>query len=70
MPAEAAGIDLKLDKQNPVKHPIKSAVSSQKDKSFEAFVINLLGKRFEKLAVANEKDCIRVIHNGWLDKQV
>ena len=59
-PAEAAGIDLKLDKQNPMKDLIvKSATEATKEKSPEMYVINQLGKRFEKLTVINEKDCIK-----------
>jgi len=69
-PAEAAGIDLKLDKQNPMKDLIvKSAVASQKETNFEGYVINQLGKRFEKLTVVNEMDCIKFKQKGWIERQ-
>lgn len=69
-PAEAAGIDLKLDKQNPMKDLIvKSATASQKEKNPEMYVINQLGKRFEKLTVINEKDCIKFKQNGWIERE-
>jgi hypothetical protein len=59
-PAEATDIDLMLDKQNPMKDLIvKSAIASQKEKNPEMYVVNQLGKRFEKLTVINKKDCIK-----------
>jgi hypothetical protein len=33
-------------------------------------VLEYSDKRFEKLTVINEKDCIKVIPKGWLDKQI
>lgn len=69
-PAEAAGIDLKLDKQNPMKDLIvKSATENSKEKSFELYVINQLCKRFEKLTISNEKDCIKFKQKGWIERQ-
>jgi hypothetical protein len=29
-----------------------------------------LGKRVQQVNIVNEKDCIKVIPKGWLDKQV
>lgn len=70
-PAEAAGIDLKLDRQNPMKDLIvKSATEGLKEKSPEMYVINQLGKRFEKLTVANEKDCIKFVQKGWIEREM
>jgi putative transposase len=69
-PAEAAGIDLKLDKQNPMKDLIvKSAIASQKETNFEGYVIKQLGKRFEKLSVVTERDYIKFKQQGWIEKQ-
>jgi transposase-like protein len=69
-PAEAAGIDLKLAKENPMKDLIvKAATAIQKDTRPEMFVINQLGKRYEKLAVINEKDCIKFKQKRWIEKQ-
>lgn len=69
-PAEASGIDLKLDKQNPMKDLIvKSATESQKDKNPEMYVINQLGKRFEKLTVTNEMDCIKFKQKAWIERE-
>jgi putative transposase len=70
-PAEAAGIDLKLDPQNPMKDLIvKSATESLKEKSPEMYVINQLGKRFEKLTVDNEKDCVKFKQKAWIEREV
>lgn len=67
-PAEAAGIDLKLDKKNPMKDLIvKSA--SQKENDFEGYVVSQLGKRFERLTVINEKDCIKFKQKAWIERQ-
>ncbi|MGI0015796.1 MAG: hypothetical protein ACREBU_20455 [Nitrososphaera sp.] len=69
-PAEVAGINLNLDKQNPMKDLIvKSAVASQKDTNFECYVIDQLGKRFEKLTVVNEKDCIKFKQKVWIERE-
>lgn len=69
-PAEAAGLDLKLDKGQPIKDLIvKAATASQKDTRPEMFVINQLGKRYQNLDVVNEKDCIKFKQKRWMEKQ-
>jgi transposase-like protein/predicted nucleic acid-binding Zn finger protein/uncharacterized protein (DUF1778 family) len=70
-PAEAAGIDLKLDKQNPMKDLIAQAANHQdKSANLERFVVNQLGKRYEKLTVINEKDCIKFKQKCWIEKEI
>jgi glucose dehydrogenase len=69
-PAEATDIDLMLDKQNPMKDLIvKSAIASQKEKNPEMYVVNQLGKRFEKLTVINKKDCIKPKQKAWIERE-
>lgn len=34
------------------------------------YVINQLGKRFEKLTVINEKDCIKFKQKCWIEREV
>jgi hypothetical protein len=69
-PAEAAGMDLKLDPQNRMKDLIiKSATESLKEKNPEIYVINQLGKRFEKLTVINEKDCMKFKQKSWIERE-
>jgi hypothetical protein len=52
--------DLKLDKQNPIGDLIvKSATEATKESNFELYVINQLGKRYEKLTIYNEKHSIK-----------
>jgi transposase-like protein len=60
-PAEASGIDLNLGK-NKIKDLI---VKSKTPYNFAT----QLGKRLEKVNIVNEKDCIRVIPKGWIEKQ-
>jgi hypothetical protein len=48
---------------------LKSATESQKEKGPEMYVINQLGKRFEKLTVINEKDCIKFRQKGWIERE-
>ncbi|MEW5841541.1 hypothetical protein [Nitrososphaera sp.] len=68
-PAEAAGLDLGLDKRNPMKDLIAKAINEQdKHVFFERYVINQLGKRYEKLMVVNEKDCIKFKQKCWIEK--
>lgn len=68
-PAEAAGLSLNLNEQNRLKDLIaKSAVATNKENDFAGFVINQLGKRFEKLEVLSEKDCIRFKQKAWIEK--
>lgn len=33
------------------------------------YVINQLDKRFEKLTVVNEKDCIKFKQKGWIERE-
>lgn len=69
-PAEAANIGLNLNEQNRIKDLIvKSAINGEKERNFEGFVINQLGKRFEKLNIINEKDCIKFKQKAWIEKQ-
>lgn len=69
-PAEAAGLNLNLNEQNRLKDLIvKSATNNDKEKNFEGFVVNQLGKRFEKLTIQNEKDCIKFRQRAWLERQ-
>jgi hypothetical protein len=42
---------------------VKSAIA--KDSNFEGYVINQLGKRFEKLTVINKKDCMKFKQKEW-----
>jgi hypothetical protein len=48
---------------------IKSRVANNKETNFECYVINQLGKRFEKLTVVSEKDCIRFKQKVWIKRQ-
>lgn len=69
-PAEAADLDLKLDKENPLKDLIvKAANATQKDIRPEMYIINQLGKRYHNLQVINEKDCIKFKQKCWIEKQ-
>jgi transposase-like protein len=61
-PAEAMGIDLGLN-ENKFKDLI---VQSTQIKNFTT----QLGKRIEKVNIVNEKDCIKVIAKGWIDKAI
>jgi hypothetical protein len=60
-PAEAAKIDLNLNPQNRLKDLI---VKSAAQKEIAE------GKRVQHVNIVNEKDCIKVMLKGWLDKQV
>ena len=65
----AAGLDLGLDKQNPMKDLIAKATNEQDEHVyFERYVIKHLGKRYEKLTVINEKDCIKFKQKCWIEK--
>jgi uncharacterized protein YecE (DUF72 family) len=44
-------------------------LASLKETNFEGYVIKQLGKRFEKLTVVNEKDCIKFKQKCWIEKQ-
>lgn len=69
-PAEAAGLNLNLNEQNKLKDLIvKAAINNEKEKNFEGYVITQLGKRFERLTVINEKDCIKFKQKCWIEKQ-
>jgi hypothetical protein len=69
-PAEAAGLDLKLNKQNPMNDLIvKSATASLKETNLEGYVIKQLGERFEKLTVVIEKDYIKFKQKYWIERQ-
>lgn len=69
-PAKAANLGLNLNEQNRIKDLIvKSAINGEKERNFEGFVINQLGKRFEKLAIINENDCIKFKPKLWIEKQ-
>jgi hypothetical protein len=46
---------------------VKSAIA--KESNFEGYVINQLGKRFEKLTVINEKDCMKFKQKEWSETQ-
>jgi hypothetical protein len=48
---------------------VKAPTNNDKEKNFEGFVINQLGKRFEKLTIQNEKDCIKFRQKAWLERQ-
>lgn len=60
-PAEAAGIDLDLEKDK-----IKDLISQSARKNNFA---TRLGKRIENVTISNEGDCIKVVPKRWLDKQ-
>lgn len=49
---------------------IKDHFENTKEKNPEMYVINQLGKRFEKLTVINEKDCIKFKQKCWIEKEV
>jgi transposase-like protein/predicted nucleic acid-binding Zn finger protein len=61
-PAEASGIDLKLGNDK-IKDLITKSVESKGN-----FAIQL-GKRIDRVTIANEGDCIKVIPKGWIEKQ-
>ncbi len=61
-PAEAAKIDLELG-HNKIKDLITKSTESKGN-----FAVQL-GKRIEKVNVVNEKDCIKVIPKGWMERQ-
>ena len=67
-PAEAAKIDLNLNPQNRLKDLIVKSVE-QKEITDGKFAIHL-GKRIHHVVITNEKDSVKVIPKGWLDKQV
>jgi hypothetical protein len=46
---------------------VKSAIA--KESNFEGYVINQLGKRFEKLTAINEKDCMKFKQKEWSETQ-
>lgn len=69
-PAEAAGLNLNLNEQNRLKDLIvKAATNNEKERNFEGYVIAQLGKRFAKLNIVNEKDCIKFKQKAWIEKQ-
>lgn len=47
----------------------KGAEAIQKNILPEIYVISQLGKRFEKLTVNNEKDCIKSKQKVWIERQ-
>jgi len=61
-PAEASGIDLGLG-YDKIKDLITKSVESKSN-----FAVQL-GKRIEKVKVVNEKDCVKVICKGWMERQ-
>jgi G3E family GTPase len=48
---------------------VKSANASLKQTNFEDYVVKQLGKRFEKMTVSNEKDCIKFKQKIWIERQ-
>ncbi|MGI0102299.1 MAG: DDE-type integrase/transposase/recombinase [Nitrosotalea sp.] len=60
-PAEASGIDLGLG-HDKIKDLITKSVESKGN-----FAVQL-GKRIDKVKIVNEKDCIKVIPKGWMEK--
>jgi len=60
-PAEASGIDLNLGNDK-IKDLVTKSIESKGN-----FAVQL-GKRIEKVNVVNEKDCIKVIPKGWMEK--
>jgi transposase-like protein/predicted nucleic acid-binding Zn finger protein len=62
-PAEAAKIDLGLGHDK-----IKDLITKSKESTKCNFVVQL-GKRIELVNIVNEKDCIKVIAKGWIEKQ-
>ncbi len=61
-PAEASGIDLKLG-NNKIKDLITKSVEFKNNFALQ------LGKRLERVNIVNEKDCIKVVPKGWVEKQ-
>jgi hypothetical protein len=61
-------IDLNLNPQNRLKDLIVKSVE-QKEITDGKFAIHL-GKRIHHVVITNEKDSVKVIPKGWLDKQV
>ncbi|MHB8602010.1 MAG: DDE-type integrase/transposase/recombinase [Nitrosotalea sp.] len=60
-PAEASGIDLNLGNDK-----IKDLITKSAESKCN-FAVQL-GKRIEKVSIVNEKDCVKVIPKGWMEK--
>jgi hypothetical protein len=67
-PAAAAKIDLNLNQRNRLKDLIAKS-AAQKEIAEGKFAVHL-GERVQHVNIINEKDCIKVMLKGWLDKQV
>lgn len=61
-PAEASGIDLKLGNDK-IRNLITKSTESKCN------FVGQLDKRIEKVSVVNEKDCVKVICKGWMERQ-
>ena len=61
-PAESAGIDLNLG-HDKIKDLITKSIESRSN-----FAVQL-GKRIDKVTIANEGDCIKVTPKGWIERQ-
>ena len=64
-PAEAAGINLNLG-ENKVESLMRQAAVHAKETKTEPLVKGL-GIRINKIAILNEKDCIKLKPREWLD---
>ncbi len=62
-PAEAAKIDLSLGNNK-----IKDLITKSRESTKCNFVVQL-GKRIDIVNIINEKDCIKVIAKGWMEKK-
>ena len=67
-PAAAAKIDLNLNQRNRLKDLIAKS-AAQKVIAEGKYAVHL-GERVQHANIINEKDCIKVMLKGWLDKQV
>jgi putative transposase len=66
-PAEAAGINLNLG-QNKTENLMRQAAIHGKDNQSEQ-IVKGLGIRINKVIILNEKDCIKVKANSWLERK-
>jgi putative transposase len=66
-PAEAAGINLNLG-DNKVENLMRQAAVHVKESKQEQ-IVKGLGIRINKVAILNEKDCIKIRARTWLDKK-
>lgn len=47
----------------------KREKTQDKDTKFGPYIINQIGRRYERMQVISKKDCIKVYCKGWVEKQ-